>query len=413
MTEHAFHADDVDVSPKDVKARHDAGEIQLIDVREDYEHEAGRIAGARHIELERVASQAPDDRQGPPRRLLLPPRRALGDGRQRLPPRRLGGLLDGRRASRRGTATACRWSPRTGMSRITRALLALVLLGARWRRREPPPHRASCASATSTSPSTSPRRRTTASGCSSSSGAGWSASSATARPLAAPFLDLTAEVRSTEDERGLLSIAFAPDYERSGLFYVYLTAEPAGEIQVREYRRSADEPGPRRPDGPDRVARGPRRGRQPQRRPARLRPRRDAVVRHRRRRRPGQPVRPRARPRQPAREDAADRPAPRQRGRLHGPGRQPVRHRAVGLRPAQPVPLLLRHARQQGPLHRRRRPGRARGDRPGALRRRPRQGRRLRLVLPRGHDRRADALHARAGTTSRRSSTTRRPARAR
>ena len=56
---HAFHADAVDVSPQDVGARHDAGEIQLIDVREPYEHEAGRIAGARHIELERVASQAP------------------------------------------------------------------------------------------------------------------------------------------------------------------------------------------------------------------------------------------------------------------------------------------------------------------------------------------------------------------
>jgi rhodanese-related sulfurtransferase len=56
---HAFHADDVDIGPEDVKARHEAGEIQLIDVREPYEHEAGRIAGARHIELERVASQAP------------------------------------------------------------------------------------------------------------------------------------------------------------------------------------------------------------------------------------------------------------------------------------------------------------------------------------------------------------------
>ena len=58
MSEHAFHAADVDVSPEDVRARHDRGEIQLIDVREDYEHAAGRIAGARHIELERVASQA-------------------------------------------------------------------------------------------------------------------------------------------------------------------------------------------------------------------------------------------------------------------------------------------------------------------------------------------------------------------
>jgi hypothetical protein len=36
-----------------------------------------------------------------------------------------------------------------------------------------------------------------------------------------------------EGGRGLLSLAFAPDYERTGLFYVYLTAAPAGELQVR------------------------------------------------------------------------------------------------------------------------------------------------------------------------------------
>ncbi len=59
MSAHAFHAADVDVSPEDVRARYERGEVELIDVREDYEHAAGRIAGARHIELERVASQAP------------------------------------------------------------------------------------------------------------------------------------------------------------------------------------------------------------------------------------------------------------------------------------------------------------------------------------------------------------------
>ena len=32
--------------------------MQLVDVREPYEWEAGRIAGARHIELEQLASQA-------------------------------------------------------------------------------------------------------------------------------------------------------------------------------------------------------------------------------------------------------------------------------------------------------------------------------------------------------------------
>jgi rhodanese-related sulfurtransferase len=59
MPDHAFHADDVDVSPEWVRERHDVGEIQLVDVRETYEWEAGRVAGARHVELERVASQAP------------------------------------------------------------------------------------------------------------------------------------------------------------------------------------------------------------------------------------------------------------------------------------------------------------------------------------------------------------------
>jgi hypothetical protein len=60
---------------------------------------------------------------------------------------------------------------------------------------------------------------------------------------ATPFLDLTAITRATEQERGLLSIAFAPDYATSGHFYVYLTAKaPVGEIQVWEYRRSASDP---------------------------------------------------------------------------------------------------------------------------------------------------------------------------
>jgi rhodanese-related sulfurtransferase len=56
--DHAFHADDVDVTPEWVRERRDAGAIQLIDVREPYEREAGRLAGSRHIALEQVASQA-------------------------------------------------------------------------------------------------------------------------------------------------------------------------------------------------------------------------------------------------------------------------------------------------------------------------------------------------------------------
>jgi rhodanese-related sulfurtransferase len=34
------------------------GEVQLVDVREPHEHEAGRIGGARHIELALLAAQA-------------------------------------------------------------------------------------------------------------------------------------------------------------------------------------------------------------------------------------------------------------------------------------------------------------------------------------------------------------------
>jgi glucose/arabinose dehydrogenase len=55
---------------------------------------------------------------------------------------------------------------------------------------------------------------------------------------AEPFLDLTA-ITLAGGERGLLSVAFAPDYPMTGRFYVYLTARsPEGEIQVREYRRA-------------------------------------------------------------------------------------------------------------------------------------------------------------------------------
>jgi rhodanese-related sulfurtransferase len=50
--------DQVDLAPERVRAEHDAGAIQLVDVREPYEWEAGRIEGARHIELERLAASA-------------------------------------------------------------------------------------------------------------------------------------------------------------------------------------------------------------------------------------------------------------------------------------------------------------------------------------------------------------------
>ena len=49
---------DFDVSPERVAELRAAGDVQLVDVREPYEWEAGRIAGARHIELTEVAARA-------------------------------------------------------------------------------------------------------------------------------------------------------------------------------------------------------------------------------------------------------------------------------------------------------------------------------------------------------------------
>ncbi len=54
----AFSETEFDLPPARVKEILDAGEAQLVDVREDYEWEAGRIAGAVHIELEHLASRA-------------------------------------------------------------------------------------------------------------------------------------------------------------------------------------------------------------------------------------------------------------------------------------------------------------------------------------------------------------------
>ena len=80
-------------------------------------------------------------RPRPPGALLLPPRRALGHGRERVPPRRVRRVLDRRRADRMGPARAIRSSPRTARSPTTDALrvrdraiaAALLLLGPRGR----------------------------------------------------------------------------------------------------------------------------------------------------------------------------------------------------------------------------------------------------------------------------------------
>jgi rhodanese-related sulfurtransferase len=47
-----------DVSPEEVRRLLDEGAIELIDVREPYEHEAGRIEGAIHVEIPNLTAAA-------------------------------------------------------------------------------------------------------------------------------------------------------------------------------------------------------------------------------------------------------------------------------------------------------------------------------------------------------------------
>jgi glucose/arabinose dehydrogenase len=63
------------------------------------------------------------------------------------------------------------------------------------------------------------------------------------RPGAAPqtFLDISGDVATDNLERGLLSVAFPPDYADSGLFYVYYN-DPTGDVTIAEFKRSSSNP---------------------------------------------------------------------------------------------------------------------------------------------------------------------------
>ena len=63
---------------------------------------------------------------------------------------------------------------------------------------------------------------------------------------AEPFLDLTASVASSEGEQGLAGLAFPPDHDTSGLFYVYYTAASNGRGQL--VRMAVDATNPDRAD---------------------------------------------------------------------------------------------------------------------------------------------------------------------
>ena len=60
------------------------------------------------------------------------------------------------------------------------------------------------------------------------------------RKLGQPFLDVSERVNPS-GEGGLLSMAFARDYERSGRFFVYYT-DNEGYLQIDAYRRSDGNP---------------------------------------------------------------------------------------------------------------------------------------------------------------------------
>jgi glucose/arabinose dehydrogenase len=64
------------------------------------------------------------------------------------------------------------------------------------------------------------------------------------RKVAQPFLDISSSVLNS-GEQGLLSVAFPPDYQRSGLFYVYYTERSGQDNRIVEYHRtSADSADP-------------------------------------------------------------------------------------------------------------------------------------------------------------------------
>jgi glucose/arabinose dehydrogenase len=59
--------------------------------------------------------------------------------------------------------------------------------------------------------------------------------------LAPPFLDVSSLISSTEEEQGLLGMAFDPQYPINGQFYVYYT-NTAGNIVIARYLRNAMDP---------------------------------------------------------------------------------------------------------------------------------------------------------------------------
>ena len=161
------------------------------------------------------------------------------------------------------------------------------------------------------------------------------------------FLDIRAKV-SKDGERGLLGLAFHPDYPTTGTFYVYYTdlkrQDRPGRLPPVDRRSRQGRPGRQRP-APDQQA-----VLEPQRRHARVRARRLPVHGHRRRRIGRRPGQPRPEPEVAPREAAPDRHQRADRGSaVQDPELEPVRRQGrlrpdLGARPPQPVAVLVRLA---------------------------------------------------------------------
>ena len=104
------------LSPERAAEMIEGGDAQLVDVRQDFEWEAGRIAGAVHIPLEHAAGPRRRDRPRAARHLPVPQRRPLGDGNRRVPRLRLRGLQPRGRPRGLGRARPARSSPTTARS---------------------------------------------------------------------------------------------------------------------------------------------------------------------------------------------------------------------------------------------------------------------------------------------------------
>jgi rhodanese-related sulfurtransferase len=57
--ENLFADPSVDLEPSEARRRQAAGDLDIVDIREQYEWDAGHAPDTLHVEIERVASRAP------------------------------------------------------------------------------------------------------------------------------------------------------------------------------------------------------------------------------------------------------------------------------------------------------------------------------------------------------------------